>query len=85
MKEVDRAGLHEGPVLHPADLPQAIRSAPRRHVRRQQSDVAPLEEIERQYIEFVVEKMDGHRVRAAEALGISERSLYRRLAQYGIE
>jgi DNA-binding NtrC family response regulator len=39
----------------------------------------PLKDVERQYIEFVIEQFGGPRVHAARALGIGERSLYRKL------
>ena len=49
------------------------------------ASVLPLAEVERQYIEFIVQELGGHRVAAAKALGISERSLYRKLKEYDIE
>jgi DNA-binding NtrC family response regulator len=42
-----------------------------------------LEEIERQHILRVVEESDGNRERAAAVLGISSRTLYRKLREYG--
>ena len=41
-----------------------------------------LEEVERQYVLKVVGECDGHRHKAADILGISERSLYRKLKEY---
>jgi two-component system response regulator AtoC len=42
-----------------------------------------LEDIERQHIQRVVEESDGNRERAAAVLGISSRTLYRKLREYG--
>jgi DNA-binding NtrC family response regulator len=38
-----------------------------------------LEELERRYVKRVLEECQGHRQRAAEILGISERNLYRKI------
>lgn len=42
-----------------------------------------LEELEHRYIEYVLERVDGNKRRAAELLGIGRRTLYRRLEQEG--
>ncbi len=49
------------------------------------SPIVPLKDVERQYIEFVIRQFGGHRANAARALGIGERSLYRKLNEYGLE
>ncbi len=41
-------------------------------------------EVERRYIIELLDRYHGHRRRVAEALGISERTLYRRLKDYGL-
>ena len=46
--------------------------------------LATLEELERAHIERALRSMQGHRGRAAAALGISERNLYRKLREYGL-
>ena len=43
-----------------------------------------LDEMERAHITRVLQAMGGHRGRAASALGISERNLYRKLREYGL-
>ena len=42
------------------------------------------EEVERNHIRVTLELTEGNRVRAAKALGISERTLYRKIAEYGL-
>lgn len=41
-------------------------------------------EIEQHYLKILLQKYSGHRVRVAEALGISERNTYRLLKKYGL-
>jgi two-component system response regulator AtoC len=44
----------------------------------------PLEELESQYIAALLEQKRGNRRQAAAALGVSERTLYRKLKRYGL-
>ncbi|MDM7924619.1 MAG: sigma-54 dependent transcriptional regulator [bacterium] len=44
-----------------------------------------LEELEKQQIERAIDRFAGNRRKAAKALGIGERTLYRKLKEYGIE
>ena len=43
-----------------------------------------LEEIKREHIRVELERAEGNRKKAAEALGVSERTLYRKIKEYGI-
>ena len=45
------------------------------------NELIPLQEVERRYIEHVLEQVDGNKRRAAEILGIGRRTLYRRLGE----
>jgi DNA-binding NtrC family response regulator len=72
-------------VITPADLPLTgpgpqSRPAP-------VSDVAPdsLEELERRHIESVLRQASWHQGRAAQLLGISTKTLYRKIREYGFE
>ena len=47
--------------------------------------IPSIEETERFLIKRALEKFEGNRRKASEALGISERTLYRKLDQYGVE
>lgn len=49
-----------------------------------QQDLPSIEEAERFLIEQALEKYDGNRRKASEVLGISERTLYRKLDQFGL-
>ena len=48
-------------------------------------DIPSIEKTEQFLIEQALRKYDGNRRKASEALGISERTLYRKLDQYGLE
>lgn len=45
----------------------------------------PLEEVETEYIKMTLRQADGNRTRAAEILGISRRTLQRRIKELGLE
>ena len=79
--------MADGDTITPADLPAMLRtaagSAPSRALPG--STIVPLKDVERQYIEFVIKQFKGHRANAARALGIGERSLYRKLDEFGLE
>jgi len=49
------------------------------------SDNLDINQIERQLIEFALKKYMGNRRSAAGALGISERTLYRKISEFGLE
>lgn len=64
-------------IVEPADLPPDICGVQAGSVR--------LEDIEREHILKVLQASDGQRNRAAEALGIDPKTLYRKLAAYGLK
>ncbi|MBI2833024.1 MAG: sigma-54-dependent Fis family transcriptional regulator [Acidobacteria bacterium] len=73
-------------TITPVHLPPALRSAGAAPPSRLHgSTIVPLQDVERQYIEFVIRQFNGHRANAARALGIGERSLYRKLNEYGLD
>ena len=73
--------LSEGPVIEVSDLPPEMQRTTHSAWNPRGSEILPLREVEKQYIEFVLNKMAGHRTKAATALGISERNLYRKLKE----
>jgi transcriptional regulator with PAS, ATPase and Fis domain len=78
--------LADGDVIRPADLPEEVRQAMRGSLLDAvpASDLA-LAAVERRHIAQVLAAVDGHRARAAQLLGISERNLYRKLQEYHLE
>jgi DNA-binding NtrC family response regulator len=78
--------LADGESISVDDLPAELRQAAGR--ARPAGDAAPaqaLADVERRHIERVLAEVGGHRVRAAQLLGISVRNLYRRLREYHLD
>jgi DNA-binding NtrC family response regulator len=44
-----------------------------------------MQDLEREAIALALRQVDGNRRRAAQLLGIGERTLYRKIKEYGIE
>ena len=72
----------DGAVLRPVDLPERIRES---IGYRGPMEGLTLDEMEKEYIRHTLQRADGHRGRAAEILGVSERTLYRKLRKYAID
>jgi two-component system response regulator HydG len=68
----------------PEDLPDKIRQGEARTSSPELDALAPLEEIERRYILKVLEAVGGNKSLAAETLGLNRKTLYRKLASWGI-
>ncbi len=62
----------------------AAAASPQHEVAIVSEELIPIAEMERRMIELALKKYAGNRRRAAEKLGISERTLYRKIAEYGI-
>jgi len=74
--------LADGLELRASDLPHEMLNAPR--VEKAVA-YSKLDELERHTIIEVLERSGGHHRKAAEALGISRRTLSRKLKQYGAQ
>ena len=90
VRELENAVEHaltmgSGETLTVEDLPAGVTAPERDIVDEALLDNATLAEVEKRYILRVLEKMEGHQMRTANALGIDRRTLYRRLRQYGHE
>lgn len=74
------------PLTHapPAAPPAASPAPPADPVRDAVERGLTLDELEREYILAALERAGGNRTRTAELLGIPRRTLYRRLAEYGV-
>ncbi len=69
------------------DLPERIQKFEPRHVvvaGDDLSELVPLEEVEKRYILKVLQAAGGNKSLAAQSLGLARRTLYRKLAQYGV-
>jgi two-component system response regulator HydG len=70
------------------DLPETVRSFKRSHVLVAASDpseLVPLAEVERRYVLRVVEAAGGNKSLAAQILGITRKTLYRKLEDYSAD
>jgi DNA-binding NtrC family response regulator len=67
--------------IEPEHLPLGVRLEPSFRPTEEDGHLVTLEEVERRYIKRVLEECKGHRHKAAEVLGISERNLYRKLKE----
>jgi len=75
--------LARGEKILPQDLPPAVQGA--RGERRVLDEAAertlPLQEVEQEYIQRILEKTGGNKYQAAQVLGIDRKTLYRKLAE----
>lgn len=70
----------KGTIL-PEHLPLGVRIAPSHSHDEEPGQHLTLDEAERRYIRQVLDECQGHRLKAAQVLGISERNLYRKLKE----
>jgi DNA-binding NtrC family response regulator len=72
-----------GSLIEASDLPAA--RAPRVVTLDQPfADLPTIEELERRYLQHVLNSVEGNRTRAAEILGVDRRTLYRMAERFGI-
>jgi DNA-binding NtrC family response regulator len=70
-------------VIRATDLPLA-HVAPGSPTVRASDALVPLEQVERQHIETVLRQVNWHQGRASDILGISPKTLYRKIREYGL-
>lgn len=73
--------LSSGPQIMPEDLPNEIRDG--LCTPSVLEDIRALHQVEEDYILAVLKKLDNNKTRAAEKLGMSLATLYRKLKEYG--
>jgi len=74
--------LCDGEVIRLEDLPIALRSDPVQPPHAEGDTVPSLREMQRRHIQWVLGRVGGNRSKAAEALGVSERTFYRLLERH---
>ena len=77
--------LENGPMIRVADLPDYIHNVTIETYRHTPSEIPTLEDQEKRYIQWVLEKNEGNKTKAAKIMGIDRVSLWRKLKRYGIE
>jgi len=73
--------LSEGGMIQPEHLPGSLSREGRRTEMGIDEPPMSIQEIERRYLQELLERYGGSRSRVAEVLGISERTVYRKLHQ----
>jgi len=89
---VEYAALHaRGAEVAAEDLPSKLQSAEVRQAASRSplaalyEDLPSLDELERRYLQHVLEATGGNRTRTAEILGIDRRTLYRMAARFQLK
>ena len=77
--------LAEGDLVRPSELRAEMRQAGGPGGTDAETAGLALAEVERRHIASVLARVGGHRARAAQLLGISERNLYRRIHEYHLD
>jgi len=83
---IERAvALARGDQLVVEDLPERVRAYKRSHVvvaADSAAELVTLAEVERRYIEQVMDSLNGNKTEAARVLGVGRKTLYRKLETY---
>ncbi len=91
---IEYAALHaRDGVIRPEDLPLKLHpvkpsgpdAPPAGSGANPFADLPTLDELERRYLTYVLEAVNGHRTRAAEVLGVDRRTLYRMAERLGVK
>lgn len=94
---IEHAALRSrGSEINAEDLPEKLRlnatgsrlsstAAGKNSLENLFTDLPTLDELEKRYMRFVLEKLDNNRTRAAEVLGIDRRTLYRMAERFGLK
>jgi DNA-binding NtrC family response regulator len=90
---IEHAALRaRGREVTPDDLPEKLRAAATgdipvlgRGANDLYADLPSLDELEKRYLRFVLERVGGNRTRAAEVLGVDRRTLYRMAERFGLK
>ena len=75
--------LADGPLITPADLPDYIKNPEQKISGEEYEPGVTLHELEKRYILKALNHFDGNKTQAANALGITIKTLYNKLHEYG--
>ncbi len=82
---IERAvALAKGPEITLDDLPEYISNLSVETYRRMDSEMPTLEEQEKNYIKWVLDKCEGNKTKAAKIMGIDRVSLWRKMKRFGM-
>ena len=77
--------LSRGPILEIGGLPDDLQGFKLKTFRVRQGEYPSLADQEKAYIQWVLERVEGNKTRAARILGIDRVSLWRKLKRFGME
>lgn len=75
--------LSDGHTIMPNDIPENIRNPQMRIILDEYDPSVPLHELEKRYILKALHHFNGNKTQAANALGITIKTLYNKLHEYG--
>ena len=75
--------LTDDGMILPRDLPWYIRKQDGKDIFP--GELTSLKEVERYYIQYVLDKMHGNKTKTAKILGIDRKTLYQKIKQYSLE
>lgn len=75
--------LAKGEFIEESDFPNAQTSDSEGVIAQASQQLVTLEELEKRYMRFILEKAGGKKEKAAQILGINRRTLYRKEREYG--
>ncbi len=75
--------LSDGHTIKPGDLPKAIANPDQRAMINEYDPTVTVHELEKRYILSSLKYYEGNKTRAANALGITIKTLYNKLHEYG--
>ncbi|MBI3078946.1 MAG: sigma 54-interacting transcriptional regulator, partial [Deltaproteobacteria bacterium] len=83
---IERAvALGAGEAVLPEDLPPSVRGEEPSLLQQALAGPMTLAGLEKAYLIEILHRMGGHQSRAAQALGIARRTLYRKIRKYGLD
>ncbi|NNK01927.1 MAG: sigma-54-dependent Fis family transcriptional regulator [Desulfatitalea sp.] len=83
---IERAvAMAQGDTVRPDDLPAHISQLTIETYRHTSGRIPTLEEMEKRYLSWVLDKYNGNKTQAAAAMGIDRVSLWRKLKRFGIK
>jgi transcriptional regulator with PAS, ATPase and Fis domain len=82
---IERAvALAKGPEITVDDLPEYISNLSVETYRRMDSEMPTLEDQEKNYIKWVLDKCEGNKTKAAKIMDIDRVSLWRKMKRFGM-
>jgi DNA-binding NtrC family response regulator len=85
IQAVDLSGMTVAPVAGNSGMSSSLPLEDAEAEEIKEPESLNLTDLSRQMLEKALERNGGNRKRAAQELGISDRTLYRRLKQFGLE